>query len=165
MKIGVISDTHILGNTPAAVNNLCKLIEPYFKDVRAILHAGDIKDVSVIESLEAFSRVIAVAGNMDTHDVYLKYGDRKIINFGRFKIGLMHGWGPPEGLSHKVSESFADDKVDCVVFGHTHFPYNKIEDNVLMFNPGSALEPRYSSKRTIGILHLNKDIRGEHIVI
>jgi uncharacterized protein len=167
MKIGVLSDTHITGsNSPGTVASLCSLLEPYFNDVRAILHAGDISDLSVIESLEQFGRVYAVAGNTDKHDIYTKYGDSKIIDINGFNIGLIHGWGSHDGMSNKVRDRFQNDDVNCIVFGHTHFPYNRVEENVLMFNPGSPVQPRYSSKRSIGILHLNgKNISGEHIII
>jgi uncharacterized protein len=174
MKIGVISDTHISLNLDGryllhkSINNpeaLYKAIEPYFKNAKAVIHAGDITDMSVIKMLERFGEVYLVAGNMDPTSVHVNYGDKKIIEISGFRIGIIHGWGAPEGLSLKVRQEFAPGSVDCIVFGHTHHPYNKIEDDVLMFNPGSATEKRFSPNLAIGILHIGNELRGEHVFL
>jgi len=175
MKIGVISDTHIspgfdvMNLLSGKSNNdpeyLHELVKPYFSDVKAIIHAGDITHMAVIESLSRLGEVFAVAGNMDPNNVYHSLGDRKIIELNGFKIGIMHGWGSGEGLSLKIRQKFIADKVDCIIFGHSHNPYNKIEDNILMFNPGSPTDKRFAKSRNIGILHIEDKIWGEHICL
>jgi uncharacterized protein len=173
MKIGVISDTHISSQIDGRyaldsnfINNpdhLCDILEPYFKDVDAIIHAGDITDMSVIDYLKAFSKIYVVAGNMDSTEILNRFGDKKIIELGGFRIGVMHGWGSENGLTLKIRQKFISDNVDCIVFGHSHNPYNKIEDDILMFNPGSPTDKRFTEYRTIGLLYLEDKIRGEHI--
>ncbi len=174
MKIGVISDTHISLNlngrylVDKSINNpeaLYKAVESYFKDVKAVIHAGDITDMSVIESLKKFGEVYFVAGNMDPAGIHRNHGEKKIIEINGFRIGLIHGWGAKEGLSFKVRQEFIPGSVDCIVFGHSHLPYNRIEDDVLMFNPGSATDKRFSPNRAIGLLHIGKEIRGELIFL
>lgn len=175
MKIGVISDTHISpgfdvmhllsGNSNNDPEYLYELVKSYFSDVKVIIHAGDITHMAVIESLGRLGEVFAVAGNMDPNNVYHSLGDRKIIVLNGFKIGIMHGWGSGEGLSFKIRQKFLPDKVDCIVFGHSHNPYNKIEDNILMFNPGSPTDKRFAKSRNIGILHIEDKIWGEHICL
>jgi len=88
---------------------------------------------------------------------------KSVIQLGNFQIGLMHGWGSPHHLSERVREQFAGEKLDCIVFGHSHQPYDKIEEGILMFNPGSPTDRRFALKRTLGILHLDDKIHGEHI--
>ncbi|MBN2041830.1 MAG: metallophosphoesterase family protein [Spirochaetes bacterium] len=175
MKIGVISDTHISannGNNYSITRNvitpesLCSSLVPYFSDVKAILHAGDITDISLIDSLNKFATVYAVAGNSDSETIHRQLGEEKVIELRGFKIGLIHGWGGVEGLSYKVRRRFDDVNPDCIVFGHSHYPYDRIEDDVLMFNPGSPTEKRHAQSRSIGILHIDDNaIWGEHIFL
>ncbi len=173
MKIGVISDTHLSPEIDSRylvernfIDNqeyLYDILDPHFRDVDAIIHAGDITNLSVIESLKRFSEVYAIAGNMDSAEIHHKLEEKKIIELGGFYIGVIHGWGSENGLTIKVRQKFNSDKVDCIIFGHSHKPYNMIEDNILMFNPGSPTDKRFAEYRTIGILYLEDKIHGEHI--
>lgn len=172
MKIGVISDTHIQSshdarytltdNIKSNPEALYKLCEPYFKDVDAIIHAGDLTELEVLNVLKRFAEVYAISGNMDSDSVRTVLGEKRILEFGKFRIGVMHGWGAPDGLSDKIREKFSSNTVDCIIFGHSHRPYDKIEDGILMFNPGSPTDTRFAPKRTIGILHIDDTIWGEH---
>ncbi len=178
MDVGVISDTHLSAKiergavscleTKKPVNDLeffYKMIKPYFQGVEVILHAGDIVDLSVIEVLEQFGSVYAVSGNMDPAPVRKSLPEKRIVELNGFRIGLIHGWGYPEGLAGKVQQKFTGEKVDCIVFGHSHHPYDRVENGVLMFNPGSPTDKRFATSRNVGILHLEDEIYGEHISI
>ena len=167
MKIGVISDTHISGITDnrysveeniSTSESLCKILEPHFKDVKAILHAGDITDLEVIDSLYNFAKVYAVAGNSDSETIRRQLGEEKIIELRGFRIGLIHGWGSREDLSYKVRRRFNNDELDCIVFGHSHYPYDRIENDILMFNPGSPTQKRFAEYRSIGLLHIENEL-------
>src|SRR5215510_15899956 len=59
VRIGVIADTHGLYD-PA--------VEGHFVGVAAIVHAGDIGDRAVIESLKGLAPVVAVSGNVDEYE-------------------------------------------------------------------------------------------------
>jgi len=175
MKVGVISDTHIaasgfrkigtriINNIRDDLDSLKAKLERYFKGVDAVFHAGDLVDLSVIEMLADFGQVYAVSGNMDPGEVKSKLPGKQIIELSGFRLGLTHGWGSPHDLSERVREQFAGDKLHCIIFGHSHHPYNQIEQGILMFNPGSATDRRFAPCRTVGILHLEEKIRGEHI--
>lgn len=175
MRIGVISDTHISSSNvngnryilDSRLNPdfLYEIVEPYFRNVDCIIHAGDITDLSVIAVLKKFGDVYAVAGNMDSSALSHELGTRKILELGKFRIGVMHGWGGPDSLSFRIRQEFREDKVDCIVFGHSHHPYDRIEDGILMFNPGSPTDRRFAPSRNIGILHLDDKIWGEHIAL
>ncbi|MCI0595402.1 MAG: metallophosphatase family protein, partial [candidate division Zixibacteria bacterium] len=52
------------------------------------------------------------------------------------KIGITHGFGAPEGMVEKVQSKFLE-KVDMILFGHTHVPHSEEKDGILFFNPGS----------------------------
>jgi predicted phosphodiesterase len=51
--------------------------------------------------------------------------------------------------------------VDAIVFGHTHQPYVKMHEGVLLFNPGAAL-PGADRQATAGILEVEaRSITGK----
>lgn len=158
-KIGVISDTHM----PARASSLPKKIFEYFKDVDLIVHAGDLETLKVLDELKKINEnVIAVHGNMDPDDVASKLPSKSIIKINNFKIGLIHGYGPPDGIRGRILKEF-NEKLDCIVFGHTHSPFNEVKNNILFFNPGSPTDTVFTNINSIGILKVNDKIKGEII--
>lgn len=158
VKIGVISDTHLTGYD----DKLKRVLAEHFRAVDLILHAGDLVDLRV---LEIFGRkdVKAVCGNMDNQSAKEKLPEQLIFEIKGFKFGLMHGWGSPSDIEEKILAKLGD--VDCVVYGHTHKPANHKKDKVLFFNPGSAVDRRFASSRTVGILEIDKEVSGRIINI
>jgi len=156
MKIGVISDTHLHQYSL----ELQGIIDAYFSAVDMIFHAGDIVESDVLTVFSA-KKVEVVAGNMDSLAIREKFPTKKTIKIGKFTIGLIHGWGSPIGIEKRLRPEFG--QIDCLVYGHTHYPVNKIIDGVLFFNPGSATEKRFTKKNTIGILEIGEQIKGEII--
>jgi putative phosphoesterase len=158
VKIGVISDTHIRSSSKLLPN----IIYEVFDGVDMILHAGDILIEEVIIELETIATVYVVAGNNDGYDLLDKYGPKRIIEVNGKRIGLTHGTSRGRTFMNAYFE-FSEEKVDCVVYGHSHKPHNEVIDGVLFFNPGSPtakwFEPRYS----LGLLYVDKEIRGEII--
>ena len=49
------------------------------------------------------------------------------------------------------------DAVDVIVFGHSHYPTREIIDGVLMFNPGSPTDRRFTPRRSFGIIEVDDD--------
>ncbi|MCX8011915.1 MAG: metallophosphatase family protein [Desulfobacterota bacterium] len=156
MKIGVISDTHLHQYSL----ELQGIVDAYFSEVEVIFHAGDIVEREV---LFAFSdkKVEVVAGNMDPLAIRKEFPTKKTIKVGGFTIGLIHGWGSPLGIERRLCQEFGS--IDCLVYGHTHYPVNQVIDGILFFNPGSATEKRFTKKNTIGILEVDDRIKGEII--
>jgi hypothetical protein len=126
------------------------------------LHAGDLVDLRVLD-IFAGIEVKAVSGNMDNMPVKDKLPEQLIFEIKGFKIGLIHGWGSPLGIEGKLLAKLGD--VNCVVYGHTHKPANYKENGILFFNPGSAVDKRFADTRTIGILEIDKEIKGRIISI
>jgi uncharacterized protein len=156
IKIGVISDTHLDDYDDKMRRSVAK----YFNDVDMVLHAGDIVDLRVLKIFGG-KEIKAVCGNMDNDSVREKYPDRLLFEVKGFKFLLIHGWGSPVDIEERISAGFKD--VNCIVYGHTHKPVNHKKGDVLFFNPGSAVERYVSSSRTIGILEIDKDIKGRII--
>jgi len=147
MKIGVLSDTHI---------HLAEEIHPEvvkaFSNVDLIVHAGDFVGSQVLEGLKRLGEVKAVHGNMDSMELRGLLPEKELLVVGGKKIGIIHGWGGPEGIEQKVRELF--DDVDIIIYGHSHRANIERIGDVLFFNPG----PGYKS---FGILTIEEDVKGE----
>lgn len=160
MRIGVISDTHM----PIVTDRLPDKVFEEFRGADMILHAGDIVDMSVIESLAKLAKVVAVCGNMDYVSVCSELPHKTIVEAGKFRIGLTHGNGSPAGLVDYVKEQFEGEDVDAIVFGHSHQPFNETIDGTLYFNPGTPTDHRFTRDLSIGMLEVNdKGITGKII--
>ena len=130
MIIGVLSDTHSL-NIPLGI------IER-FKSVDLIIHAGDICDVHTLKLLKKIAPTKAVQGNMDESAIKRELPLKEILFCDKVKIGLTHGHlGESREALKNVIESFKDDKMDVVIFGHSHQALNEQIGSTLYFNPGS----------------------------
>ncbi len=155
MKVlGLISDTHI----PSRKKNLPDSVIKSFKerDVDMILHAGDFEELSVASALEEIAPLIAVQGNMCHSSVKKRFPKRKIIQVEELLIGVTHGSGSPSGYFKRVLNEFNNDsKPDIIVSGHTHNPVAKVENNILLINPGSPTDRYFASRNTIAVLEIN----------
>ena len=89
---------------------------------------------------------------------------KRVLQIGRFRIGLIHGWGSPLDLEDRIRREF--ENVDCIVYGHSHYPANHIREGILFFNPGTACDRRHAGSNTVGILEVGEDaITGRIIAI
>jgi len=158
MKITVISDTHISRKGQELPSPVLKSIE----NSDLLIHAGDFTSASLLYYLEALTRVEAVAGNNDGADLF-HLGKKKIIELNGYAIGITHGEGDYSNILQRVKRTFSDDKVDIVIFGHSHQPYSGMENGVLYFNPGSPTNRRRSPKHSYGEITLGNKIGADII--
>ena len=156
-KIGVISDTHI----PDRTQSLPMAVLEAFKNMDMVIHAGDFTDLSALEELAAVCKnIIVVRGNMDPSDVTSRFPEKEIVKVGKIKIGVMHGWGPPNKLIELMQQQFKNDTVDIIIFGHSHAAFNEKIDNVLYFNPGSPTDKVFAPYNSYGIIEINDRIEA-----
>lgn len=146
MKIGILSDTHIYKG-----RSLSGFIWDALSEVEMILHAGDIVTESFLEDLKSIAPVTAVRGNCDWQIDRLP--DKKICRLESLRIGLTHGFqGKGKTTVERAYNTFAEDRVDLIVFGHSHIPYSALFHGVRMFNPGSPTEKRGQTYFSCGLL-------------
>lgn len=157
MKIAVFSDTHFY-DAAGGYQLFGRLQKELLNEVEAVLHAGDVIDPMVLNAFGDLP-VFAVRGNMDPPDPEIPL--KRVVALAGFRVGMIHGWGTPEGLAERVRCEFQDVPLDCLVFGHSHYPHNERRDGVLLFNPGSATDPRQAPFPSMGLLYLENEIYGE----
>lgn len=132
MVFGVLADTRgVL--TPAQVAALRKA----FQGVDAILHAGPVGDLRVLEQLEPLAPVKAVSGNTESSIVRSELFIRQAWKVGPLAFGLMHGYAKPQNLKSFLLKQFEEDPVDVIVYGSNFEPYARQLGPVYFFNPGS----------------------------
>ena len=160
MRILVISDTHI----PRSAQDLPDAVYKEIEGVDMIVHAGDLVEKDLFEKLKSLRETKAVCGNMDSVELRRTLNPKEIIEVGKFRIGLIHGYGAPANLIETVKGEFKD--VDAIIFGHSHAALNMIKDGILLFNPGSPTDKIFANKNTYGILEVtDKKIEGRIIEI
>jgi putative phosphoesterase len=160
VRVLALSDTHI----PRAAHDLPDRVYAEIGNVDIILHAGDFVESEILYRLRGLKKTYAVHGNMDTQELrrVLKY--KEIIQVGKFKIGLIHGYGPPRDIIETVKSEFTD--VDAIVFGHSHSAVNIVKDGVLFLNPGSPTDTVFASKKTYGIIEItDNDLQGKIVTL
>lgn len=152
MKVGILSDTHIRkGKT------LPRFVWEALADVDIILHAGDLVTASVLEELALLAPVIAVRGNGDWMVEDLP--DKTIIQLDFLRVGITHGYlGKGKNTPERAFNTFGQEKVDLIVFGHSHVPYKRFFDGVLLFNPGSPTDKRGQPHCSLGLMTLEDEL-------
>jgi putative phosphoesterase len=151
MRIAVLADTHV--NT---LEHLPKKIIDAISTVDLIIHAGDFTDVQVLKELKQLREVKAVQGNMDSMELKTVLPVKEIVEIGNKRVGITHGSGSPWGIEERVRKMFESDRIDIIVYGHSHQSQNKVADDILLFNPGKATD-------SFGILTIAGEAKGEII--
>jgi putative phosphoesterase len=158
MKVIVLSDTHarhIAQLPPALLNAMMK--------TDYILHLGDFDTRELVEDLKRLNNFRGVTGNHDFEDITCVLPRKDIIEIGGKRIGLIHGHkcSVPLGIQHGMRSRFKKEKLDAILYGHTHIPTHKVVGDMLFFNPGSACGRFPAYRKSYGQLTINGSIRAE----
>jgi putative phosphoesterase len=158
--IGLISDTHI----PSRVAALPQEVFNSFKNVDFIIHAGDLVELSVIDTLEQIAPVLAVHGNLDppeTKNVLPTLNSLKLLDR---KIGVIHNPDILYGMD-QMRELTKTNGFDVLVYGHTHNANIKWEENILYINPGSPTSPSsLLNKPSVALIKITKNLITPEII-
>ncbi|MBT8493546.1 MAG: metallophosphatase family protein [Deltaproteobacteria bacterium] len=158
-RIAVVADSHSKPHSRAL--ELVSLVAP-----PAILHAGDIGNLRVLDDLEAIAPLFAVRGNIDGHDP--RTPDYRIIDLERdgrriLRILLTHiaVYGPK--LRKDVRERARAEGAQLVVCGHSHVPLVAADHGITVFNPGSLGPRRFQLPIVFGVLEIGDKLGFSHI--
>jgi hypothetical protein len=158
--LGVVADTH--SRPHLATVELLRALSP-----DAILHAGDIGDLGVLETLAAVAPVHAVRGNIDVRAPNLP--DELTIDLVHdgarvLRILLVHIAVNGPRLRANVVRTAKAAGAELVVCGHSHVPLIGEDRGLFVFNPGSAGPRRFSLPIVFGTLALGGGgLRLEHV--
>src|SRR4051812_14301513 len=117
MLIAVIADTHM----PRGARRLPAECLERLSGADLILHAGDFAARAVLEMLQSLGPpVAAVHGNVDDEALRRELPERRLVEAGEARIGMVHDAGPRRGRLARMRAAFPE--ADAVVFGHSHLP-------------------------------------------
>jgi len=159
LKVLVISDTHC-----STLNQLPKRVIEEVSKVDVIIHAGDYTSIEIVDGLKAVKSFFGVYGNMDGSEVKSSLSDRLLLELDGFKIGVTHPpeGGPPFGIKKRVMARFGE-RLDGVIYGHTHKPEIVELDGVLFMNPGSTSKPFPMCPKAMIILNISDKLEPKLI--
>lgn len=139
-KIGVISDTH---------GRLRKEAINIMKGSDLIIHAGDIGDNKILDSLSEIAPVVAVRGNNDKGNFGKSLPKTEAVEVGSKAFYVVHDIEDldlePEAAGFNV-----------VIFGHSHRSSKVIKDKILYLNPGSAGPRRFKLPVSVAVIKIDK---------
>ena len=145
-RLAVISDTHL----PRGARALPDACVEQLRSADAILHAGDLIELSVLDELERLGPPVhAVRGNVDSAELQARLPLTRMVTIGGARIAIVHDAGPADGRLERMRRRFPE--ADAVVFGHSHLPLLEERDGFAIFNPGSPTERRRALRHTMGI--------------
>jgi putative phosphoesterase len=133
LKIGIVSDSH--GDVYSIKRAITSM-----GSMDMIVHLGDFCSDAVRASADLNREIICVRGNCDFSS-NAEY--ERIIEVEGKRILVTHGHkynvkADYLGIHYRALE----EKVDAVLFGHTHFPEVFERDSIVFVNPGSISRPR-----------------------
>jgi uncharacterized protein len=139
--IGIISDTHGLLRREA--------IEA-LKGVEHILHAGDVGELSILDSLREIAPVTAISGNIDVHGPCSQLPATEVITLHGRTFYMLHDRNALD--LDPAAAGFA-----AVISGHSHRPSIEWRKGVLYLNPGSAGPRRFTLPISLGLVLMSGD--------
>lgn len=122
-----------------------------------IIHAGDYKNIKVIETIKKHKNFVGVWGNNDGNSVRETVKEKEILKLNGYRIGIYHGHGGGKTTINKAYEMFKEDKLDIIIFGHSHQPIIRTINKTLMLNPGTPTSKRKERWYSIIVLELRRD--------
>jgi putative phosphoesterase len=146
VELAIISDTHM----PRGGRAIPEACLARLRAADAILHAGDLVGLEVLELLESLGPPVhAVHGNVDEPEVRMRLPAVRVVEAEGARIVMAHDGGPAARRLDRLRARFPD--ADAVVFGHSHLPLHEERDGFHIFNPGSPTERRRAPCHTMGV--------------
>jgi putative phosphoesterase len=146
VELAIISDTHM----PRGGRAIPAACLDRMRAADAILHAGDLVGLEVLELLESLGPPVhAVHGNVDEPEVRMRLPAVRVVEADGARIVITHDGGPAARRLDRLRARFPD--ADAVVFGHSHLPLHAERDGFHIFNPGSPTERRRAPSHTMGV--------------
>ena len=171
LRLVVVADTHSLPHRDAARHIAAEKPD-------AILHAGDIGDLAVLDGLSAIAPLTAIRGNIDvtrgcaprTRGVHApELPDTisvDVLDEGRplLRLLLVHiaVYGPK--LRADAAKLAHAEGARVVVCGHSHVPFIGRDKGLTVFNPGSIGPRRFALPIVFGVMEIDRRrVRMHHV--
>jgi uncharacterized protein len=139
--IGIISDTHGLLRSEAIAA---------LHGVDHILHAGDVGDPRILDTLSELAPVTAIRGNIDVSGPCSSLPPTEVVTLHGHTFYMLHD-------RHTLDIDPAAAAFSAVISGHSHRPLIEWRHRVLYLNPGSAGPRRFSLPISLALVTIAAD--------
>ena len=148
LRLVAVADTHSSPHS-GGLRHLAELSPD------AILHAGDIGSLAVLDELAGIAPVFAVRGNIDAPTPGLP--DRLTLDVVEaqqpvLRVLLLHIGVAGPRLRADAARAARAAKASLVVCGHSHVPFIGRDGAVTVFNPGSIGPRRFHLPVVFGVV-------------
>jgi putative phosphoesterase len=126
-RVGLIADTHGLLRPEATA---------FLAGCDHIVHAGDVGDEGILETLATIAPLTAIRGNVDMDAWANRLSDTTQVTIGGVAIYVLHDLNALDVDPRR-------ERIRVVVSGHSHKPVITERNGVLYVNPGSAGPRRF----------------------
>jgi putative phosphoesterase len=160
VRVVAISDTHA-----NSIQEFPTALLDSLRKADMIIHAGDYTSKVVLDQLKKISSFKGVCGNMDPPEIRLELPEKTIFDMEGRRIGIAHPveGGAPFGIQNRIRKRF--ERVDLIVYGHTHNAKREQKGEVLFINPGSPTGMWPARAKTFAIIEINQAIEARIIQI
>jgi putative phosphoesterase len=145
MLVGVLSDTH---------GYVDPRLGAAFDGVEAIVHAGDVGGIGVLDELRRIAPLHAVRGNNDE-----PLGGLGLPLHADFELG-----GMEFHLVHQLPHARPERSARVVVYGHSHRTLIEDRKGVIYLNPGAAGRIGFHKLQTAALLRIDGGVIDARIV-
>jgi len=166
IKILIVGDTHI-----SMFKDLPKQILQNMRESDWVIHVGDFTSKNVLEGFQHFKPDFfkGVYGNSDPFEIRKNISPKLVLEISGKRIGVIHPaiGGPESSLIKRILEEFKNQRLDVIVYGHSHEAEIHWKDKLLLLNPGKGYIDKMSlnPSASIAIITINKEIKAEIIEI
>lgn len=148
MRILLLSDTH---------GYIDDKILDYASKVDEVWHAGDIGHLKVTDALAEKTKLRAVYGNIDSHEIRTVFPLHQKFEVEGLTVWITHIGGYPRRYSPAIKNAINADPPDLFICGHSHIlkvmPDKQL--NLLHMNPGAVGTHGFHQKRTMLRFEIN----------
>lgn len=147
-RILLLSDTH---------SYIDDKILDYAKEADEVWHAGDIGDLKVTDAIEKHTKLRAVYGNIDSHEIRSCFPLHQQFKIDDLKIWITHIGGYPHRYSPQIKPQIQSSPPDVFISGHSHI-LKVMQDKTLKLlhlNPGAVGKHGFHQKRTMLRFQIN----------
>jgi putative phosphoesterase len=137
VRLLLLADTHV----PRRAKDLPASVWAQVDAADVVVHAGDWVDVSLLDALEARTRLIGCFGNNDGPELRARLPQVARAELDGLRLAVVHETGPSSGRDERMAALYPD--VDVLVFGHSHIPWDATAlSGLRLLNPGSPTDRR-----------------------
>ena len=157
-----MADTHV-----RTLKELPQELLAAIREADYVVHLGDFTSMELLNDLKKSGNFYGILGNHDDLNLHSELKLMEEVEIGGKKLGLIHGLIVPIASRRRMRRNFYNNgnRIQAILYGHTHIPTIKLENGVFFFNPGSVAGKFPAPIKSFGRLTIDGTIKGEIVTL